>query len=121
MIVKWMPLSTKRAFRTLEIRLRMLGLQSESPCARPSHASLAGTWFLGAFAPPESRSLHFIRRAPRHQVTILRRQVKRPVYSRRDRALLAAASRVLPRNRWNTFLVRPETLLRWHKGLVARK
>jgi len=57
----------------------------------------------------------------RHQVTILRRQVKRPVYSRRDRALLAAASRVLPRNRWNTFLVRPETLLRWHKGLVARK
>src|SRR5665647_870942 len=57
----------------------------------------------------------------RHQVTILRRQVKRPVYSRRDRALLAAASRVLPRNRWNTFLVRPEPLLRWHKGLVARK
>ena len=57
----------------------------------------------------------------RHQVTILRRQVKRPVYSGRDRALLAAASRVLPRNRWNTFLVRPETLLRWHKGLVVRK
>jgi hypothetical protein len=43
------------------------------------------------------------------------------VYSRRDRALLAAASRILPRNRWNTFLVRPETLLRWHKGLVARR
>ncbi len=57
----------------------------------------------------------------RHQVAILRRQVKRPVYSRRDRALLTAASRILPRNRWNTFLVRPETLLRWHKGLVARK
>jgi len=57
----------------------------------------------------------------RHQVAILRRQVKRAVYSRRDRALLAAASRILPRNRWNTFLVRPETLLRWHKGLVARK
>ncbi len=57
----------------------------------------------------------------RHQVAILRRQVKRAVYSRRDRALLTAASRILPRNRWNTFLVRPETLLRWHKGLVARK
>jgi hypothetical protein len=57
----------------------------------------------------------------RHQVAILRRQVKRPVYSRRDRALPAAASRLLPRRRWNAFLVRPETLLRWHKGLVARK
>src|ERR1035437_9598783 len=57
----------------------------------------------------------------RHQVAILRRQVKRPVYRVRDRALLAAASRILPRNRWHTFLVRPETLLRWHKGLVVRK
>jgi hypothetical protein len=35
----------------------------------------------------------------RHQVAILRRQVKRPVYRMRDRALLAAASRMLPRER----------------------
>ena len=39
----------------------------------------------------------------------------------RDRALLAAASRMLPRERWSAFLVRPETLLRWHRRLVARK
>jgi putative transposase len=45
----------------------------------------------------------------------------RPVYLRRDRALLAVASRILPRNRWHTFLARPATLLRWHRGLVARK
>ena len=32
----------------------------------------------------------------RHQLGVLRRQVKRPVYRRRDRALLAAASRILP-------------------------
>jgi len=57
----------------------------------------------------------------RHQVAILRRQVKRPIYRMRDRALLAAASRMLPRERWNAFLVRPETLLRWHRGLVAQK
>src|SRR5665647_1496217 len=57
----------------------------------------------------------------RHQVVILRRQVKRPIYRMRDRALLAAASRMLPRERWNAFLVRPETLLRWHRGLVAQK
>ena len=50
-----------------------------------------------------------------------RRQVKRPVYRRRDRALLAAASRILPKEHWGAFLVRPETLLRWHRSLVARK
>jgi transposase InsO family protein len=57
----------------------------------------------------------------RHQLEVLRRQVKRPVYRRRDRALLAAASRILPRHRWGAFLVRPETLLRWHRSFVARK
>jgi putative transposase len=57
----------------------------------------------------------------RHELGVLRRQVKRPVYRSRDRALLAAASRILPRERWGAFLVRPETLLRWHRSLVARK
>jgi hypothetical protein len=33
--------------------------------------------------------------------------------------LLAAISRVLPRSRWSCFFVRPETLLRWHRRLVA--
>ena len=57
----------------------------------------------------------------RHQLAVLRRQVRRPVYWRCDRALLAAASRILPGERWGAFLVRPETLLRWHRSLVARK
>jgi putative transposase len=57
----------------------------------------------------------------RHEVAILRRQVKRPVYRMHDRALLAAASRILPRERWSAFLVRPETIVRWHRRLVARK
>jgi hypothetical protein len=34
-------------------------------------------------------------------------------------ALLAAVSRVLPRARWSCFFVQPETLLRWHRQLVA--
>ena len=57
----------------------------------------------------------------RHQLGVLRRQVKRPVYRRRDRALLAAGSRILPNQQWGAFLVRPETLLGWHRSLVARK
>ena len=60
-------------------------------------------------------------RARGHQVAILRRQVKRPVYRASDRAFLAAVSRTLRREAWDAFLVRPETLLRWHRRLVARK
>jgi transposase InsO family protein len=33
---------------------------------------------------------------------------------------LAAASRLLPRNRWRSFFVTPETLLAWHRRLVAQ-
>jgi hypothetical protein len=57
----------------------------------------------------------------RHQIAVLRRQVKRPVYRASDKAFLAAASRLLRREAWGAFLVRPETLLRWHRRLVARK
>jgi putative transposase len=55
----------------------------------------------------------------RHQLTVLRRHTPRLKYEPADRALLAAVNRVLPRSRWSCFLVRPETLLRWHRHLVA--
>ena len=55
----------------------------------------------------------------RHQLTVLRRQTPRPRLEQADRALLAAVSRALPRARWSCFLVKPETLLRWHRRLVA--
>jgi putative transposase len=55
----------------------------------------------------------------RHQLTVLRRQVPRPRLEPADRALLAAISRALPRTRWSCFLVAPETVLRWHRRLVA--
>jgi len=57
----------------------------------------------------------------RHQVKVLQRQVKRPRLSRLDRVLFAATSARLPRGSWSSFLVRPETLLRWHRELVRRK
>ena len=55
----------------------------------------------------------------RHQLAVLRRQSTRPKLGPGDRALLAAVSRVLPRSRWSCFFVPPETLLRWHRQLVA--
>jgi putative transposase len=55
----------------------------------------------------------------RHQLTVLRRQTPRPKLQPADRTLLAAISRVLPRARWSCFLVTPQTLLRWHRRMVA--
>jgi transposase InsO family protein len=57
----------------------------------------------------------------RHELSILRRQVRQPRFEPRDRLLLAALIGVLPRRSWSTFLVRPETLLHWHRRLVARQ
>jgi len=47
--------------------------------------------------------------------------VKRPRLHRLDRVLLAAASRAMTRSIWSSFVVRPETLLRWHRELVRKK
>ena len=57
----------------------------------------------------------------RHELAILRRQVARPALRSADRTFLAAASRLLSRERWSSFFVTPDTLMRWHRQLVAKR
>jgi len=57
----------------------------------------------------------------RHQVAVLRRQVRRLDLEPADRAVLAGLSRLLPRARRTAFFVTPATLLRWHRNLIARR
>jgi hypothetical protein len=57
----------------------------------------------------------------RHQLQVLRRHVGPPRFRWSDRLFLAVASRHLPRETWRTFLVTPQTVLRWHRELVRRK
>jgi transposase len=63
--------------------------------------------------------------ALRHQITVLERQLGqvRPRFLPSDRAFLAALLHRLPRDVLGRFrlLVRPETVLRWHRDLLARR
>jgi hypothetical protein len=61
----------------------------------------------------------------RHQLGVLQRQLsdQRVQFHPADRALLAALLRPLPRTvlRRLRLLVRPDTILRWHRDLLARR
>ena len=61
----------------------------------------------------------------RHQITVLGRQLgtTRPWFSSSDRAFLAALLHRLPWDVVGRFrlLVRPDTVLRWHRDLLARR
>jgi putative transposase len=62
--------------------------------------------------------------ALRHQITVLERQLGAKVrFDPTDRALLAALLHRLPRHALHRvrLLVRPETVLRWHRDLVAHR
>jgi putative transposase len=74
-------------------------------------------WLLAR--PRRSKELEIL--VLRHQLLMLRRQARQPKLTRADRTLLAALSRSLPRVAWSGFPVKPETLLRWHRQLVARR
>jgi transposase InsO family protein len=74
-------------------------------------------WLLAR--PRRSKELEIL--VLRHDLAILRRQTRQPKLTQADRALLAALSRSLPRASWAGFPVKPDTLLRWHRQLVARR
>src|SRR6266536_1699955 len=71
------------------------------------------------FRSDDSKELEIV--VLRHELAVLRRQAGRPKLRPVDRVFLAAASRLLPRARWRSFLVTPTTLLGWHRRLVARR
>ncbi len=59
--------------------------------------------------------------ALRRQVQVLERQIKRVHWKPADRMLLAALRERIPRSGWAGLLVKPETVLGWHRALVRRK
>jgi transposase InsO family protein len=57
----------------------------------------------------------------RRQVQVLERQIKRVHWTPGDRMVMAAVARLLPNSAWKGLLVKPETVLGWHRDLVRRK
>jgi putative transposase len=55
----------------------------------------------------------------RQQLIILRRHVKRPVCRKTDRFLLVLLARMVRTWKQTLFIVHPEILLRWHRGLFG--
>lgn len=57
----------------------------------------------------------------RHQLRVVRRQVKRPQLNTADRTIMAALSQRMNRASLVGMLVQPETVLGWHRELVRRR
>ncbi|WP_344897837.1 hypothetical protein, partial [Nonomuraea antimicrobica] len=59
----------------------------------------------------------------RHQLMVLQRQAAKPVFMPTDRFLLAGLLHRLPTDKLRhlVLLVRPDTILRWHRDLLRRR
>ena len=68
------------------------------------------------FSALQSRQLLVLENiALRHQVEVLQRNTKRPRLKPSDRALWALLSRLLPDWRQHFAIVKPDTVIRWHR------
>src|SRR6266704_1198774 len=57
----------------------------------------------------------------RHQLRVVRRQVRRPRLNTADRTIMAALGERVNRAARVAMLVQPETVLGWHRALVRRR
>jgi putative transposase len=92
---------------------------------RLAYLSVTNAFALLRLLPMSDRDKDMEILALRHQITVLERQLgkTRPRFCPGDRAFLAALLHRLPRDVLGRFrlLVRPETVLRWHRDVLARR
>ena len=86
----------------------------------PAITKLVLTRLRWVFATGDQRDAEIL--ALRHQLIVLQRQIQRAQFTETDRTILAVLSGVFDRRRLaEVFLiVRPATVIGWHRRLVAR-
>ncbi|WP_405930283.1 integrase core domain-containing protein [Streptomyces sp. NBC_00827] len=92
---------------------------------RLAYLSVTNAFAMLRLLPMSDRERDMEILALRHQIMVLERQLgdERVRFTASDRAFLAALLHRLPRDvlRGLRLLVRPDTVLRWHRDLVARR
>jgi transposase len=92
---------------------------------RLAYLSVTNAFALLRLLPMAARDKDVEILALRHQITVLERQLgnARPRFSPGDRAFLAALLHRLPTEALRRFrlLIRPDTVLRWHRNLLAQR
>ncbi|MCW2641101.1 MAG: Integrase catalytic region, partial [Dactylosporangium sp.] len=92
---------------------------------RLAYLAVTNTFALLRLLPMNDRDKDIEILALRHQITVLERQLgkQRPRFHPSDRVFLAALLHRLPPDvrRRLRLLVRPDTVVRWHRDLLARR
>ncbi|MFF1737482.1 integrase core domain-containing protein [Streptomyces sp. NPDC058247] len=90
---------------------------------RLAYLAVTNTFTLLRLLPMSERDKDIEILALRHQLLVLQRQVGRPAFTDTDRALLSGLLHRLPMGRLRQLLllVRPDTIMRWHRDLLKRR
>jgi hypothetical protein len=90
---------------------------------RLAYLATTNTFALLRLLPMSDREKDIEILALRHQLLVLQRQVGKPVVTGTDRAVLAGLLHHLPTDKLRrlVLLVRPDTVLRWHRDLLKRR
>ncbi|MFD4556592.1 integrase core domain-containing protein [Streptomyces sp. NPDC058469] len=90
---------------------------------RLAYLAVTNTFTLLRLLPMSDRDKDIEILALRHQLLVLQRQVGKPAFTDTDRALLAGLLHHFPidKLRQLPLLVRPDTILRWHRDLLKRR
>ncbi|MGK4580391.1 integrase core domain-containing protein [Kitasatospora sp. HPMI-4] len=90
---------------------------------RLAYLAVTNTFTLLRLLPMSDRDKDIEILALRHQLLVLQRQVGKPAFTDTDRAVLAGLLHHLPTDKLRRLLllVRPDTILRWHRDLLKRR
>ena len=90
---------------------------------RLTYLAVTNTFALLRLLPMNDREKEVEILALRHQLLVLQRQAGKPAFTDTDRVILAGLLHHLPRERLRRLLllVRPDTILRWHRDLLRRR